>query len=734
MPLRSLRQGDPAKKEAEPSSSSSPSASVSSPKSPEGPNKNAEARWQPLRSARKAAAAVQQMRAERMQVTTDDQDASNTTDTSGTASNSNTVTAPQQSQMPSLQTEEIPNQEFPAYADNFTFAPMPNFVPISSCDVDPPDFDAPTDLKMSNNFTKLISNAKKVDTVRAKAKRVAAAKIDQNITAKDLMKKDEKLSVEDAQKRLIEQLKQGLKFLTEENKELIDRRNDLEANLVNEKENVRVANKKVEERNLKLAVLEHHFKILNGHEEDEDGDNANDDAGNAGGGEEGRTGGGTDNAGEDNKDSDEGASEKEGSSGNNATATTTSTPALPQASSTSIIQVDKGYFRELEANLAKEKKRRAKMEKVNEDLAMKYAVLERDSEKELADMTKLMQDKENEWNEKLTRQEGTIHSLEQSLNKSRGLLFKKGKKSHKRRATVSALPSPADMGPRPIVEEDDHSASQATMGSTPTDNEQEQDLLNNNSVKEAIASAVAEACDEQEKDHRSLMDVLSKQLELKDKHISSLETKMFSLLKTNKSEGGNHRNVSQDVMIRSMAVTNEVLDTSMRKLENMIAQVKRIEENENTDSGKNQIVAIRRVATRIALVHEEMKVSVKLIERKIANGAESIRQQDADKGSNSCNEQAGADESEQTSGEDGEGSSKQLTAEEFTEIVKKKLKEMESSIREEIGNLQDDLHTIEHELVANNDTIEGLEVACAEHLENYRALQKEIEDANLHTE
>lgn len=667
-----------------------------------------EGRWKPLRSARKAAAAAIQKRG---------------TD----ADHLNVTTTPAPTPAPTTMA---------AYSDNFTFAPIPNFIPISSCDnilVEPPDFNTPSDLKMSNNFSKLITNAKKVDTVRLQAKRASQPKPDPNITIEDIIKEDELLTVEEAQKRLIEQLKLSLNYVYQENKELGVQRDHLEGELLQNSYLAVEKQKEVDERNLKLAVLEHHFRILNNVDMKENGEvavvvdlDAHGDVADSTTAAVDKVEGDATEERNGNADSNLEKKGEEGTAGEESATTANAHVMMPTANS-SIIQIDKGYYMQLEATVKQEIVRREKVEEVNTDLAMKYALLERDSHKDLLDMSKQMVESQEESKKQVSRQERTIQSLEQSLNKNRELLFKKGKKGHKRRSTVSALPTAEEEKPHNHQDQDEHSTSEATMTSAPTDNEEE-NIVEKQVVRDAINKAVKEALEEQATEHQSLMNLLSKQLERKDKHISSLEMKMFSMLKS-KNEGGaagspkKMRVIPQDVMIRSMAVTNELLDTSMRKLENMIAHFDRVG-NENNTNIVDEMAPIRRVATAISLVHEEMKVSMKLLEQKIQNGAETAQQQSKKEG-----EKKESGDSAQSSGDDAEEEAlkDQPNVEELIENITNALKQTELSVRNEIRELNDRLGSIQGDLEAKNDTIESLELACTEHVEKYQTLQSEYE-------
>lgn len=705
--------------------------------------------WKPLRHARNAAAAIQQKRSQ--------------------ASNNNDVQTNQVQEEAATTTSHSTSshsQNIASYSDNFTFAPMPDFVPISSCDnvIEEPDFDQRSDLKISTNFSKMISNAKKVDRVR-QAKHVESLpvpNIDTNLTAEDLVKEYEEkvakqrellqsksvdggeslsedntyttLSIEEAQKNLIKQLKQGLKYLEQENKMLTNQASTFESELIEKRELLILQEKEVEERNLKLAVLEHHFRVINN-----EGINSgaaiadSKDVEKILGSEESKEA--ESSTTEENEESkvDESKNTEDSPPSTEETTDENEPKIIPTASS-SIIQIDKGYYMDLEASVKNERSKRERVEKVNRDLAMKYAVLERDSEKDQHTLALEMQDLEKVLNETISKQERTIQSLEESLSKSRELLFKKGKKGHKRSHTVSGVPSAStDMLNTSVDEQSIGSSSVPSTANETTVNE-EGDILEKEVVKDAIASAVKEALEKQEIEHKSLMDVLSKQLERKDSHISSLENKMFALLKQKNDRGsmvGAQRGISNEYMVRSMQMTNEMLDNSMFKLEKMFKNLKTDDNAVDSEGKKDDTLPVRRVATKIALVEEEMKVSIKLLEQKLQNVSRTIQDETENKKDNE-NE---SDNSAQSSGEAAEGevaAENTNNTEEQIENITKTLKETELSIRDEIQKLNDHLEQIDFDLAAKNDTIEALEIACAEHEERYRSLEKEYEVLDDH--
>jgi len=722
--------------------------------------------WKPLRSARKAAAAAIQKRSVAYPTNNsmsngsalifddeqlEDQGSSSAKESAAAVKKMSESTGNIPPSRDSSVKKNDPSQFIPAYSDNFTFAPLPDFIPISSCDdlvVDPPNFDSPSDLKMSNNFSKLISNAKKVDQVRAQSKRASRPipSIDTQRTAQDIIvEQDVNLTVEEAQKRLIEQLKQGLNFLSKENKELTKQRNGLENELKISRELVEMKQKEVKERNLKLAVLEHHFRILNDHSLNDPLQevDANDIGNAAHGGSHGKdvsSGNGSDV--HDTADSmqtirsdqqivENGALEEGTSTTDRSMSVTVASPVAPTASS-SIVQIDKGYYMQLEATVKKEQARLVKMQKINQDLAMKYALFERDTQNEILGMSEKLKQQETMYQEQISKQERAIQRLEQSLRKSRDLLFKKGK-THRRRATVSALPTEADVmldQEQHEQDQDETSVSIASLNTSPTDTYQEHrdqeqqhvDILEREDVKEAIAVAVQQALEEQEQEHRSLMDVLSKQLEVKDNHINSLETKLFSMLKTKNDSrivSTPQRVVPQDVMLRGMAVTNELLDSSMRKLENMMLQINR-KCNESANNRTDEMDPIRRVATKMGLLQEELKISLKITEQKIQNGLELAKHESEEE---SKHGDPNKDKEKVENGDEHEG----MFREDMLKNLSESLQETEGYLKDELGKLKNHLEAIEFDLAAKNDTIEALELACAEHVENYRALRKEFE-------
>merc|ERR1712127_746028 len=98
------------------------------------------------------------------------------------------------------------------------------------------------------------------------------------------------------------------------------------------------------------------------------------------------------------------------------------------------------------------------------------------------------------------------------------------------------------------------------------------------------------------------MHEVSKQLEKKDAIIKNLEIKMISAAKSNKEKmmGSPMRTApSQNATLRNVNVTNELMDTSMRRLENMLQQLERLELDHKDDQGAallEDVSLIRRIA------------------------------------------------------------------------------------------------------------------------------------------
>jgi len=655
-------------------------------------------------------------------------------------------TAPSTSQEPQQQYQQQSSStsELSLTYDSFSFAPIPpNFVPLSSCDeLEPPTFDQPSELKISNNFTKLIINAKKVDQIRnaaananrkgstdnyatpAQQKQAKQQKgkqqqqngiIDTSATLENILdaKELESLSVEEAQKKLIAQLKLGLDFLTKQNKQLSTHCDKLQGDLTKERQDHGVILQKkqeeVEERNFKLAVLEQTFMALNNPTK---GKNPSDESGS------------TDADADVNVNVNGGADLTQE---NQEEPPSQTTPIL-----SSIVQVDKAYFTDLEKTAKRQKNAIETLESENKNLTNQVTTYTQD----------------------LERKERTITNLELTLKQGRETRFNKSsikkssKSKHRRRMTESVIiTNKTTTGGNSSAQsqsEDDYSISVDGENNT-TDKEQiatDTDSHTHIDTQKEIADAVSVALEKKEEEHSSTMEVLSHQLDLKDKIISRHEMKIYSLLNKNNDPFHNpvaKKQISQDAMVRNIAVTNELMDRSINRLEKMMNQLELIEKEKRTDLA-DEISPLRRVGTKVSLVHEELKVAIKLIEQKINNDFRKIKQDSDQEG-----EKDDGDIGEECSGQKScEGGGENITtpsltskpckssiadqiSDVFTEAMKA-LKETETEIKKQIDYLKDELQKFEFEMATKQDTIEALELACSEQVQNIRKMQDEIDE------
>merc|ERR1712038_1902885 len=177
-----------------------------------------------------------------------------------------------------------------------------------------------------------------------------------------------------------------------------------------------------------------------------------------------------------------------------------------------------------------------------------------------------------------------------------------------------------------------------------------------------------------------------------------------------------------------------MMETSTRRLENMTQQMmnrtnEEEVENDNRLLDPNQLMLdddmapIRRVATKVSLVHEELKVSLMLIEQKLKNEIESASQNNKEE-----NAMNNIDATGQSSGEKQDATSdRSLSIEEIQTRTMKMLRETESGLNKSLDALKDQLQSVELEMEGKQDMIEALELACSEHVDNYRRVQEEVE-------
>ena len=68
-----------------------------------------------------------------------------------------------------------------------------------------------------------------------------------------------------------------------------------------------------------------------------------------------------------------------------------------------------------------------------------------------------------------------------------------------------------------------------------------------------------------------------------------------------------------------------------------------------------------------------------------------------------------------------------LPIEEIQTRTMKMLRETESGLNKSLDALKDQLQSVELEMEGKQDMIEALELACSEHVDNYRRVQEEVQ-------
>ena len=214
-------------------------------------------------------------------------------------------------------------------------------------------------------------------------------------------------------------------------------------------------------------------------------------------------------------------------------------------------------------------------------------------------------------------------------------------------------------------------------------------------------------------------------MEIKDKIIKRLETKCFALVKSKTADP-----MPRKLMVRNIASTNEALDVTIQRLERLVEPLMATkgEGVEPVKNSEDEFGSIRRVAAKVSLVHEELKLSMKLIEKQIENGVEKIRQtKSTDESVDYAEEESNTSKDEKDENNEDSTSLKETILRVQDESMKA-LRDTESAITKVVDDLKEQLQTIEFELESKQDTIEALEHACSEHIQNCRGLQEKIEE------
>jgi chromosome segregation ATPase len=554
----------------------------------------------------------------------------------------------------------------------------------------PPSFGPASELRVSSNLSHIITNARKVDQTRLASKvknpRAKIALLDHNATVHDISEPNEKISLEEANSRLIARLKTTVKHLTDTNKSLSYQKDTLELNwkkeIADHQSNIKAKQKEVEERNLKLAVLEQHFCALNDPQKQEIVPPSKHT-----------------NSNNDEKNQTELP----------LSAVISNTNAGGQSNySSSIIQLDKSHYVGMQDDLKKTKDKLANLEVKHTSQMEESTNLQMELNSQVKDL-----------NESLSKREETISRLEKSLKALREARFKK--KTPSREKSRKSLEPMKESASPPVT---DNEEEETTSSITKTDSHCISSIASVE-IDKAVATAVESAIKDCEEDHKTNIELLNNQMEIKDKIIKRLETKCFALVKSKTADP-----MPRKLMVRNIASTNEALDVTIQRLERLVEPLMATkgEGVEPVKNSEDEFGSIRRVAAKVSLVHEELKLSMKLIEKQIENGVEKIRQtKSTDESVDYAEEESNTSKDEKDENNEDSTSLKETILRVQDESMKA-LRDTESAITKVVDDLKEQLQTIEFELESKQDTIEALEHACSEHIQNCRGLQEKIEE------
>jgi len=536
------------------------------------------------------------------------------------------------------------------------------------------------------------------------------------------------------------EVKRRMADLRKENRSLGVERDHLQRQLDGERQEslrmLKEARKEVEERNLKLAVLEQHFIALNEHT-NQDSDSIIEHA-------------------DLSFDSSESPT-KEGNEFQQDDGTSHKSRDGTSHKSSSIVRLDKSYVADLKKNYK---------ETQIELAQMKHENAERHTVK--AEMMRQLED----LSERLRCRETTISSLDQALKQMRAARFKHTttpKKSHRRRRTTASIGNiPSEVLP-PTLEgngelfQDESTKSLSTRNASNMSLNTMADNNDTSQTSEAIiAEAVNSALDLKGKENALVVAIMQEKLNRKDEIIKRLSLKNGSM-KSLKNMGssarlngmnGSTRTLStrslltassQGFNARTMSISTEVMNTLTLRLENMLTKIDTHTKDEDQglyDTGfdtEDELAPIRTIAAKISLVNDEMKVSLKLVEQKMMNEFEMIKNgfnvQNTPHASLERSKSAG----QHTSSGDGVGPEKSTNVtktsqrnvqieevEGVQERTAKMIQEAESSIAKSIKELKSQIQDVELGMESKQDMIEALELACSEHDRNCRSLQEQM--------
>jgi len=522
------------------------------------------------------------------------------------------------------------------------------------------------------------------------------------------------------------EVKRRMNGLRKENRSLFGQKEDLQRMLNKERqENLRMlkeARKEVEERNLKLAVLEEHFIALNEHD-DADFDVLENGGLSFDSTDTPLTKGGSSIRGDDPIPED-GNEHHPGENGS-----LKSIGETGSHKSSSIVRLDKSYLTSLKRSYEQTK---LELAKLKHDNAERHTVK--------AEMMRQLED----LSERLRCRETTIASLDEALKQMRAARFKQKttptkKRGHKRRSTLHEMSSVT-----PIIENETESTLPVNVQK---DNYKINEVIIDDAVKEALEIKGKEHAEEisSMQNKLDLKDTLIKKLRLKNGSLKRMESSKRALSSRNLSS----RNLdpsSDAFTVRDMNMTNEMMNTLTFRLERMMAK---IEESMQTPAESiydvsvdlpDEMRPIRKLAAKISLANDEMKVTMKLIEQRLKNGVESIKNGNIGNDSNELVDRPKSAGQDTSSGdkratestvnslrpEQRSGQNQNEALEELQAQVTKMLRETEVNLAKDIKDLKYQVQDIEVDMESKQDTIEALELACSEHDRNCRSLQEQM--------
>jgi len=501
-------------------------------------------------------------------------------------------------------------------------------------------------------------------------------------------------------------VKRRMNGLRKDNQSLVVERNYLQKQLNKERQEslskLEEAWKEVEERNLKLAVLEEHFMALNEHSKDDDIDMI-------------------ENTGLSFDSTD---STTEGSDTHYDDDVYHQQDDGVRHKSTSIIRLDKSYLTNLkksyrETNIVLDKMRNEN----NERHQVKEEMM-----RQLEDLS-----------ERLRCRETTICSLDQSLKQMRASRFKRKptlKRTHKAHRRRNSL---TDGLPIPLIDETETEESSTVSINT----------SNNNQFDEAtIAEAVNNALDIKGKEHAIEIEVLQDKLELKATLVKKLKLKNGSMKRMNSSK----RSLScislgdpssESSMMRNITMTNEIMNTLTVRLEAMLT---RIDQSTQPAEGiydigvdiPDELAPIRKLGSKISLVNDEMKISMQLIKQRMKNEIESIKNGFNTQSTYAAMERPKSAGQATSSGDNCSANSmmnnarisEQYMQKEVIDAVQvrmaKMIHDVETNIGKDIKDVRYQIQDMEVVMGSKQDMLEALELACSEHDRNFRSLQEQM--------